>query len=150
MNVLIVSRSERARAWMRRALDPAWEVDETSNGLEALKRARDEGDYDLVIADETTEPFGAFGLARELKILPDPPAAIVLLERTQDTWLAKWSGTDRWLTQPIDPFELARTARELLAERKARGPTDAGLGRDDVAIVETAEAQTAGVERYPR
>ncbi len=79
MNVLIVSRSERARAWMRRALDPAWEVDETSNGLEALKRARDEGHYDLVIADETTEPFGAFGLARELKILPDPPAAIVLL-----------------------------------------------------------------------
>ena len=150
MNVLIVSRSERARAWMRHALDPAWEVDESTNGLEALKRARDEGDYDLVIADETTEPFGAFGLARELKILPEPPAVIVLLERTQDNWLAKWSGTDRWLTQPIDPFELVRTARELLAERQTRGPTDAGLGREDVAIAETAEAQTAGVERYPR
>jgi len=150
MILLIVSRSERARAWMRRALDPAWEVDEASNGLEALKRARDEGDYDLVIADETTEPFGAFGLARELKILPEPPAVIVLLERTQDNWLAKWSGTDRWLTQPIDPFELVRTARELLAERQTRGPTDAGLGREDVAIAETAEAQTAGVERYPR
>jgi len=75
---------------------------------------------------------------------------IVLLERTQDNWLAKWSGTDRWLTQPIDPFELVRTARELLAERQTRGPTDAGLGREDVAIAETAEAQTAGVERYPR
>ncbi|TML79361.1 MAG: response regulator transcription factor [Actinobacteria bacterium] len=150
MILLIVSRSERARAWMRRALDPAWEIDEASNGLEALKRARDEGDYDLVIADETTEPFGAFGLARELKILPEPPAVIVLLERTQDNWLAKWSGTDRWLTQPIDPFELVRTARELLAERQTRGPTDAGLGREDVAIAETAEAQTAGVERYPR
>jgi len=129
MILLIVSRSERARAWMRRALDPAWEIDEASNGLEALKRARDDGDYDLVIADETTEPFGAFGLARELKILPEPPAVIVLLERTQDNWLAKWSGTDRWLTQPIDPFELVR---------------------EDVAIAETAEAQTAGVERYPR
>jgi len=150
MILLIVSRSERARAWMRRALDPAWEIDEASNGLEALKRARDDGDYDLVIADETTEPFGAFGLARELKILPEPPAVIVLLERTQDNWLAKWSGTDRWLTQPIDPFELVRTARELLAERQTRGPTDAGLGREDVAIAETAEAQTAGVERYPR
>jgi len=150
MILLIVSRSERARAWMRRALDPAWEIDEASNGLEALKRARDDGDYDLVIADETTEPFGAFGLARELKILPEPPAVIVLLERTQDNWLAKWSGTDRWLTQPIDPFELVRTARELLAERQTRGPTDAGLGREDVAIAENAEAQTAGVERYPR
>jgi DNA-binding response OmpR family regulator len=149
MNVLIVSRSERARAWIRRALDPSWEIDEAANGLEALKRARDEG-YDLVIADETTEPFGAFGLARELKILPYPPAVIVLLERPQDTWLAKWSGADRWLQQPIDPFGLNRTARELLAELETRGPNDAGLGRDDVAIVETAEAQTAGVERYPR
>jgi DNA-binding response OmpR family regulator len=149
MNVLIVSRSERARAWIRGALDPSWEIDEAANGLEALKRARDEG-YDLVIADETTEPFGAFGLARELKILPYPPAVIVLLERPQDTWLAKWSGADRWLQQPIDPFELNRTARELLAELQATGSTDAGLGREDVAIVETAEAQTAGVERYPR
>jgi DNA-binding response OmpR family regulator len=149
MDVLIVSRSERARAWLRRALDPKYQIDEASNGLEALKRAREEG-YDLVIADETTEPFGAFGLARELKILPYPPAVIVLLERPQDNWLAKWSGADRWLTQPIDPFELNRTARELLAELQETGPTDAGLGRDDVAIVETAEAQTGGVERYPR
>ena len=149
MNVLVVSRSERARAWIRRSLGLDLQIDEATNGLEALKRARDE-EYDLVIADETTEPFGAFGLARELKILPDPPAVIVLLERTQDTWLAKWSGTDRWLTQPIDPFELRKTARELLAEREAVGPTDAGLGRDDIATLETEEAQTAGVERYPR
>ena len=149
MNVLVVSRSERARAWIRRSLGLDLQIDEATNGLEALKRARDE-EYDLVIADETTEPFGAFGLARELKILPDPPAVIVLLERTQDTWLAKWSGTDRWLTQPIDPFELKNTARELLAEREAKGPTDAGLGRDDIAVLETEEAQTAGVERYPR
>ena len=59
MDILIVSRSERARAWIRRALEPAYQIDEASNGLEALKRAQDEG-YDLVIADETTEPFGAF------------------------------------------------------------------------------------------
>jgi len=150
MNVLVVSRSERARAWIRRSLDHDLQIDEASNGLEALKRAREEGDYDLVIADETTEPFGAFGLARELKILAEPPAVIVLLERPQDTWLAKWSGADRWLTQPIDPFELKKTSRELLAERGSKGPTDAGLGRDDIAILETEEAQTAGVERYPR
>jgi DNA-binding response OmpR family regulator len=149
MNVLVVSRSERARAWMGRALDRAMQIDEAANGIEALKRARDVG-YDLVIADETTEPFGAFGLARELKILPDPPAVIVLLERLQDIWLAKWSGTDRWLTQPIDPFELKKTARELLAERESKGPEDAGLGREDIATLETEEAQTAGVERYPR
>ena len=149
MKALIVSRSERARAWVRSALGPSWIVDEAINGLEAVRRAQDDG-YDLVIADETTEPFGAFGLARELKILPEPPSVIVLLERTQDTWLARWSGVDAWLTQPIDPFEVARTATELLKERQSSGPRDAGLGRGDDAILETDEAQTAGVERYPR
>jgi DNA-binding response OmpR family regulator len=101
---------------MRAALDMAWVIDEASNGNEALARAKKDH-YDLVITDETSEPFGAFGLARELKILPDAPAAIVLLERKVDVWLAKWSGADRWLMQPIDPFALARTARELLSER---------------------------------
>jgi len=145
VNVLLVSRSERARAWLRRALPTQWTCDEVSNGVEAVRRAPDE-EYDLVIADETTEPFGAFGLARELKILPEPPAVIVLLERTQDVWLAKWSGADAWLTQPIDPFKLGRVAREVTEQP----PSDAGLGRGDDAQLETPEAQTAGVERYPR
>jgi DNA-binding response OmpR family regulator len=149
VNALVVSRSERARAWIRSALGPSWVVDESVNGVEAVRRAQG-GDYDLVIADETTEPFGAFGLARELKILPEPPAVIVLLERKIDDWLAKWSGVDAWLTQPIDPFAVARRADELVKERSAGGPKDAGLGRADVAVTETDEAQTAGVERYPR
>lgn len=115
MNVLIVSSSERARLWVRSALGPAWECDEAAEGLEALRKAREEG-YDLVIADETTEPYGAFGLARELKILDYPPKVVVLLERKQDIWLAKWSGADRWLQQPVDPFVLGQIAKELITE----------------------------------
>jgi len=149
MNALVVSGSERARAWIRSALGPAWVVDESVNGVEAVRRCQKD-DYDLVVADETTEPFGAFGLARELKILPEPPSVIVLLERTQDTWLAKWSGVDAWLNQPIDPFAVARTANELMQERASSGPQDRGLGREDIAVRETDESRTAGVERYPR
>ena len=145
----MVSRSERARAWIRAALDPAWTYEEASNGIEALQMARDAEDIDLVVADESSEPFGAFGLTRDLKILPEPPAVIILLERPQDVWLAKWSGADRWVTQPIDPFELGANAREVLAERASSGPKDAGLGAEDDAMRYTAEAQTAGVERYP-
>jgi DNA-binding response OmpR family regulator len=149
VNVLIVSRSERARAWIRAALDPSWSFREASNGIEALQMARESDDVDLVVADESSEPFGAFGLARDLKVLPFPPAVIVLLERPQDVWLAKWSGADRWLTQQIDPFELGATAREVLAEREGSGPKDAGLGLGDDPFRYTEESQTAGVERYP-
>ena len=118
MEVLLVSRSERARAWMGAALGPDWTVLEATDGLQAMRIARAEIP-ELVIADETTEPFGAFGLARELKALPDPPMVLILLERAQDTWLAKWSGADRWLQQPIDPFRLASAARELGAQLEA-------------------------------
>lgn len=113
-----MSQSERARAWIRAALGHSWEVREAGEGRAAMAIAREEP-LDLVVADETTVPYGAFGLARELKILPDPPRVIVLLERAQDVWLATWSGADGWLVQPVDPFALASTARELVGARAA-------------------------------
>ncbi len=122
MEVLLVSRSERARAWMAGALGMDWEVLEARDGNEALRIAKEEIP-EVVIADETTEPYGAFGLARELKNLPAPPAVIVLLDRRIDDWLSKWSGADRWLSQPVDPFALAAAAREL-AEEIGEGDDD--------------------------
>lgn len=110
VKVLLVSLNESARAWMRSALGPPWEFCEASHGLEALDVASDE-EPDLVIADESTEPYGAFGLARELKTMTPPPRVIVLLDRAQDSWLARWSGADAWLVQPVDVFALAEAAR---------------------------------------
>ena len=83
---------------------------------------------DVVIADETTASFGAFGLSRELKMMSDPPRVIVILERSQDIWLAKWSGADRWFVRPVDPFELAETvnAREATPKRPAVHQTGRG------------------------
>jgi len=129
VKVLIVSHVPGARTWMRSALGPAWEAHEASNGLEAVRLASDEP-FDLVIADEWTEPFGAFGLTRELKILPEPPAVLIVLDRAQDVWLAGWSGADRWLLQPIDPFDLADAALELVAERGAGD----GKSEDDLDL----------------
>jgi DNA-binding response OmpR family regulator len=112
VKLLVVSRSARERAWVRGALGPEYAPTEATDGLAARDAARAET-FDLVVCDELTEPYGGFGLARELKLLADPPAVIVLLDRAQDTWLAKWSGADRWLLQPVDPFDLAAAAREL-------------------------------------
>lgn len=120
MNVLVVSRDERARAWARGALGTGAVIHEVGDGLEAVEAARREM-FDVVVADETAEPYGAFGLARELKHIPDPPAVVVLLERAQDVWLAKWSGADRWLVRPVDPFELAAAVEELAVSRARAG-----------------------------
>lgn len=110
MKILVVSEDPRARDWVRLSIGSDVNYIDAANGLEALRLGQTE-EPDVVIADETTEPYGAFGLARELKALPRPPRVIVLLERAQDNWLAKWSGADHWLLRPIDPFELAETVR---------------------------------------
>jgi len=113
--VLIASEDPRVRHWVRMSLGPGWGVAEAPDGNEARRMVEHESP-DLVIADETMEHYGAFGLARDIKMVPKPPAIVVLLERAQDDWLAKWSGADRWLVRPIDPFELANVAKELTTQ----------------------------------
>jgi DNA-binding response OmpR family regulator len=112
MKLLTVSEDPKRHRFVAGALGSAWRVSEATNGVEA-KRLAAEDAFTLVVADETTVPFGGFGLARELKMLADPPAVIVILERKQDSWLARWSGADRWMLWPVDPFALAEAADEL-------------------------------------
>jgi len=113
VKALLVSGSDAARARTRGALGPAWEIEVAADGIEALRTVATDDEIILVIADETTVPYGAFGLAHELKVLPYPPGVIVLLHRAQDAWLAKWSGADRWLVQPVDAFELGEAANAI-------------------------------------
>ena len=110
--VLIASEDPRARTWVRFALGPGWGIAEASDGNEARRMVEHESP-DLVIADETMEHYGAFGMSRDMKQVSKPPAIIVLLERAQDDWLARWAGVDRWFLRPVDPFDLADAAREL-------------------------------------
>jgi len=110
MKILVVSGDPRALDRTRTSIGSDATYLSATNGLEAIRIAETEAPQ-VVIADETTEPFGAFGLCRELKMLDIPPRVIVILERSQDSWLAKWSGADRWLVRPIDPFELAEAVR---------------------------------------
>jgi DNA-binding response OmpR family regulator len=70
----------------------------------------------VVVVDEILSGAGAFAVAKDLKgsIPPYPGRVIILLERAQDAWLARWSGADAWFVQPVDPFELAETVAGYL------------------------------------
>jgi DNA-binding response OmpR family regulator len=122
MKLLTVSEDPKRHRFVAGALGSAWLTSEAFNGLEARRLVAEDG-FTLVVTDETTGPFGGFGLARELKMLERPPAVIVLLERNQDSWLARWSGADRWLVWPVDPFALAEAADEL-AQKNTDGRRD--------------------------
>jgi DNA-binding response OmpR family regulator len=86
-------------------------------GIRAALRDRPQ----IVIADEIASRAGAFALAKALRDDPVPYTGviIILLERKQDAWLARWSGADAWFVRPVDPFELADRVLELVTEKES-------------------------------
>jgi CheY-like chemotaxis protein len=109
------------RGLQRRTGEP-WTFLEAADGRQGLRLAWRELPQ-LVVADEIASGAGAFAVSRDLKGAQEPfPGAIVLvLARSQDEWLAKWSGADAWFTKPVDPFALAEAAGDLV-ERLRKEP----------------------------
>jgi DNA-binding response OmpR family regulator len=71
---------------------------------------------DLFILDGEAVPEGGMGLAHSLKDeLIDCPPIMVIIQRAQDSWLAKWSGAESVISHPIEPFTLGSKVAELLA-----------------------------------
>ena len=110
---LAVRRVER-----RLALAEPPQFAEAGDGLAGIALARRDPRPDVIVADEFQSRAGAFALARELRgaIPPFEGRIVVLLERAQDAWLARWSGADAWFTKPVNPFELADTVADLLTQ----------------------------------
>lgn len=70
---------------------------------------------DLFILDGEAVPEGGLGLAHALKDeLVGCPPIMVIIQRPQDSWLAKWSGAEAVISHPIDPFTLGSKVAELL------------------------------------
>jgi DNA-binding response OmpR family regulator len=71
--------------------------------------------FDLVILDGESGKVGGMSLARTLKdeVAACPPL-LLLIARPQDAWLATWSGADRSVIWPADPFGFAATVADML------------------------------------
>lgn len=109
------------RGLERRTGEP-WISLEAADGREGLRVAWRELP-DLVVADEIASGAGGFAVALDLKgaVEPFAGAIVLVLARSQDEWLAKWSGADAWFTKPVDPFALAEAAGDLV-ERLRKEP----------------------------
>ena len=125
MEVLIVAARDDTRDLMRlavrsieRRLGEPIEFLEANNGergrIVALRHRPA-----AVVADEFASREGAFSLARSPRGDVDPyaGAVVILLDREQDRWLARWSGADAWFVKPVDPFALADQLVALVAAR---------------------------------
>ena len=128
MKVLLVSPNAASRDLMRvvvasieRRLSEPLEFVDAVDGVEGARVARRVRPH-VIVADEIASRAGAFALARDLRGAEDPylGAIVIVLERRQDAWLARWSGADAWFTKPIDPFELADRLLELVEQRSEK------------------------------
>jgi DNA-binding response OmpR family regulator len=125
VRVLIVSEvaAERLRAASALALREGIEVVESSSGEDARRLVIDGEDhaFDVLVVDGDLQPRGGFALLYDLREKysmddrPLPPS-IVLTARDQDRFLVTWSGADRSIAKPVDPFELAHLVGELVPE----------------------------------
>jgi DNA-binding response OmpR family regulator len=125
VDVLLVSPDPASRALMalamrsvERALGTELRFRAAANGELGIRAAlRDRPD--VVVADEIASRAGAFALAKALRddTAPYTGVIMILLERSHDAWLARWSGADAWFVRPVDPFELADRLLELVSEK---------------------------------
>lgn len=125
VDVVLVSPDARSRELMALTVRSI----ERRLGVELRFRAAANGDLgtraalrdrpEIVVADELSSHAGAFSLAKTLRDDRDPYTGVIviLLERRQDAWLARWSGADAWFVKPADPFEVADRLWELLEEK---------------------------------
>jgi DNA-binding response OmpR family regulator len=126
VKVLIISGDPAVREWValavrsaQRRLNEPFEVVESNDGVRGVALAWRHAP-DVVVADEITSRAGAFAVARDLKGAdpPFPGSVVILLERPQDQWLARWSGADAWFDKPVNPFELGDAVAGLLEARR--------------------------------
>jgi DNA-binding response OmpR family regulator len=123
VDVLLVSPDPASRALMalamrsvERALGTELRFRAAANGELGIRAAlRDRPD--VVVADEIASRAGAFALGDDTD--PYTGVIMILLERSHDAWLARWSGADAWFVRPVDPFELADRLLELVSEKES-------------------------------
>ena len=121
VRVLLISPDRDVRASIGLAVRSAprpgerVEVLEARDGVEGMALAWRRLP-DVVVADEIASRAGGFAVALDLKgsVPPFPGIVVILLDRPQDRWLARWSGADAWFDKPVNPFELADTVAALL------------------------------------
>jgi DNA-binding response OmpR family regulator len=125
VNVLLVSADPNVREMMAlcvrgvRRLIPDLDLRflEASDGVRGMKVAWAERP-EVVVLDEITSRAGAFAVVKDLKgaLPPLPAKCLILLDRPQDAWLARWSGADAWFDKPVNPFQLAEAVAGFLRE----------------------------------
>lgn len=120
MRLVVASEDPGERERCTSALALLADVETTA--VQSAAAARDlvrQGAVDVLVVDGDLRPKGGYSLLYELAAEADlansqPPRSIVLVERSEDNWLAGWAQADATVAKPVDPFALTKAVRGLL------------------------------------
>lgn len=125
MHVLIVSQDPVLTQRVQSALPSHLTLAVLTDPILAREHLAREADVvDVLVIDGDLEPRGGYALLYDIReqgtmgAMQSPPA-VVLTERDQDRWLARWAGANATETKPSDPFQLARTVLMLNGAKPA-------------------------------
>jgi DNA-binding response OmpR family regulator len=120
-NILIVDDDDSIRSLLQQELgDAGYNIDQASNGKEALQRVR-ENRPDLIILDIMMPEMNGFDVAAVLKNDPETmDIPIIVLSVVQDKARGFRIGIDRYLTKPIDTGLLFNEVGSLLEQGKSK------------------------------
>ena len=122
--LLIVDDEVNIRAVVREYAEfEDYEVDEASNGMEAVEKCR-QNDYDLIIMDVMMPKLDGYSASKEIRKHKDIPI-IMLSARGEeyDKLFGFEIGVDDYVVKPFSPKELmARVKAVLLRSKAAAAP----------------------------
>ena len=107
MKVLIVDDEEMIRAVLREYIEfEGGEADEAQDGMEAVKKAR-ENDYDILLMDVMMPKLDGFSAVKEIRKFKNTPV-IMLSARGEeyDKLFGFEIGSDDYVTKPFSPKEV--------------------------------------------
>ncbi|MDY3257118.1 MAG: response regulator transcription factor [Ruminococcus callidus] len=101
-----------------------YEVDEAENGMEAVKKCREEN-YDLIIMDVMMPRLDGYSAVKEIKKTKDIPV-IMLSARGEeyDKLFGFEIGIDDYVTKPFSPKELMARVKAVLSRHNASSATN--------------------------
>ncbi|MBI3830300.1 MAG: response regulator transcription factor [Planctomycetes bacterium] len=123
--ILIVEDEEDVRVGLSRILTRGgYDVDQASNGREALERVREAGWYDLIVLDVLMPVQDGYQTLDELRESGYEKIPVILLTAkfsTVDVAKGHDRGAGIYMRKPFDPIELMNAVHYLIGESNKAG-----------------------------